>query len=295
MPRPYDSPWVNRICCVYAVMLGAYPRAFRIEFGEEMQQVFRDRCRAAAATHHLLHFAGLMLWDWLRSSVRERLGAPRSLGIGGAPGLIKGWWLLALCGIIDAVHAGINLLMIPLYGRPVIFLRSLSDAVWDMGLLALLAGAFAIAAGLWSAGRGYSWLLSLHGLALAAYGAIAVSPLIKGPLGFRPVSLLFTAMAACLGAFALEIARAHRHLNGERWFPIATGVASIAYACSFIMVGFLGIIRLEPPIFWSWISSYFVLCTIVLLWLAFRAHRLDVRYSGPTGPLSPAPIPTHTH
>src|SRR5580704_9027223 len=51
-----------------------------------------------------------------------------------------------------------------------------------------------------------------------------------------------------------------------------TDGAGIAFACSFIMVGFLEIIRLEPPIFWSWISSYFVLCTIVLLWLAFRAH-----------------------
>jgi hypothetical protein len=49
------------------------------------------------------------------------------------------------------------------------------------------------------------------------------------------------------------------------------------------LVGLLGIIRLEPPIFWTWMSSYFVLCTIVLLWLAFRAHSLGVRHSGQTG------------
>ena len=48
MPRPYDPVWVNRLCCVYAFMLGAYPKSFRIQFGDHMQQVFRDRCRAAA-------------------------------------------------------------------------------------------------------------------------------------------------------------------------------------------------------------------------------------------------------
>ena len=294
MPRSYDPAWVNRICCVYAVMLGAYPKAFRVEFGKEMQQVFRDRCRAAAATDHLLLFAGLMFWDWLRSSVRERLGAPRSVGIGGAPGLIKGWWLLVLCGIIDAMHASINLLMIPLYTRPVIFLRFPSDAAWDMGLLALSAGACAIAAGLWSAGREHSWLLSLHGLALAAYGAIVVFPLIKGPLSFKPVSLLLTAMAASLGAFAVETARAHWRITRERWFPVAAGAASIAFAFSFIVVGFLRMIRLEPPIFWGWMSSYFVLCAMFMLWLAFRAHSRAVRQSGQAGPFSPsAPIPTH--
>jgi uncharacterized membrane protein HdeD (DUF308 family) len=275
-------------------MLGAYPKAFRIEFGKEMQQVFRDRCRASAATHHLLGFAGLMLWDWLLSSVRERFGTPQSLGIG-APGrgLIKGWWLLALCGIIDAMHASINLLIIPLYMRPVIFLRSLSDAVWDMGLLALAAGACAIAAGLWSAGKEHSWLLSLHGLALAVYGAVIISFLGKGTLSFRPLSLLLTAMAASLGAFALKTARAQRRITRERWFPVAAGAASIAFAFSFTVVGFLRMIRLENTLLWSWMSSYFVLCAMFMLWLAFRVHSRGVRQSGQTGPLSPAPIPTH--
>ena len=94
--------------------------------------------------------------------------------------LSKAWWLLALCGILDAMHAAINLLMMNL---PLIFrsFGSPSVAVRDMGLLALSAGACAIAAALWSAGKDHSWLLSLHGLALAAFGAILFSPP-KGPL-----------------------------------------------------------------------------------------------------------------
>lgn len=209
--------------------------------------------------------------------------------------LSKAWWLLALCGILDAMHASINALMMNL---PLIFrgFGSPSDAVWDMGLLALSAGACAILAVLWSAGKDHSWLLSLHGLALAAFGAIAVSPLVKGPLGFRPVSLLFTVMAASIAAFALKTARAQQRRIREGWFLIAAGTTSIAFAVSFIVVGFVRIIpRLEPPVFFSWMSSDFALCAVFMLWLAFRAHSRGVRQSGQTGPFSPAPIPTHTH
>lgn len=205
----------------------------------------------------------------------------------------KTWWLLAVCGMLDAMHAVINLMMIE---RPLIFrgFGSPSNAVWDMGLLALSAGACAILAGVWSAGKDHSWLLSLHGLALAAFGAIIFFPLVKGLLSFRPVSLLFTVMAASLGALGLVSAGEQRRNTRGRWFPIAAGAASIAFAFSFIVVGFLGIIRrLEPPIFFSWLSSYFILCAMFMLWLAFRGHSQNVRQSGQTGPLSPAPIPTH--
>jgi hypothetical protein len=42
-------------------------------------------------------------------------------------------------------------------------------------------------------------------------------------------------------------------------------------------------------------SSYFAHCAVFMLWLAFRAHSRGVGQSGQTGPLSPAPTPTHTH
>ena len=188
--------------------------------------------------------------------------------------LSKAWWLLALCGIFDAMHASINLLMMNLPLTHRVFGSDLI-AVQDMGLLALAAGACSIAAGLWSGG----WLLSLHGLALGAFGAIAVSPLVRGPLSFRPVSLLFTVMAASIGVFALETARTQPRGSKGRYFLIAAGATSIGFAFSFIAVGFY--FHLEPQTFFVWMSSYFVLCAVVMLWLAFA---LDGHASDQFGP-----------
>lgn len=41
-------------------MLCAYPEAFRIQFGREMQQVFRETWRAAVTDNELLHFIPLV-------------------------------------------------------------------------------------------------------------------------------------------------------------------------------------------------------------------------------------------
>jgi uncharacterized membrane protein HdeD (DUF308 family) len=207
--------------------------------------------------------------------------------------LSKTWWLLALCGILDAMHASINLLMMK---QPLIYriFGSDSSAVQDMGLLALAAGAFAIAAGLWSAGKDHSWLLSLHGLALGAFGLIIVSPLVKGgSLSFRPVSLLFAAMTASIGAFALEAARTQRRGSRGRWFLVAAGAVSISFAFSFIGVGFF--FRLEPQIFFIWMSSCFVFCAAFMLWLAFCLHSRAIGQSDQMGSLSPLPSPRHAH
>ena len=73
-----------------------------------------------------------------------------------------------------------------------------------MGIVALVTGICAIGAGLWSVGKDNSWLLSLHGLALGAFGVITIFPVVRGPLSFRPVSLLFALMAASIGAFAFK-------------------------------------------------------------------------------------------
>ena len=208
--------------------------------------------------------------------------------------LSKAWWLLALCGILDAMHASINLLMMKLPLTYRIFGSNLS-AVRDMGLLALAAGACTIAAGLWSGGKDQSWLLSLHGLTLGAFGVIIVSPLVRGPLSFRPVSLLFTVMAVSLGAFALGTAQTQRRGGTERWFLLTVGAASIGFAFSFIAVGF-HLVRLEPPnAYFIWMSSYFGLCALFMLWLAFRVHSRDFSQSGQTEPLSPLPSPRHAH
>ena len=164
-----------------------------------------------------------------------------------------------------------------------------------MGILALVTGMCAIGAGLWSAGKDNSWLLSLHGLALGAFGVIAVSLLVRGPLSFRPVSLLLTVMSASIGAFALKTAQMRPRGARERWFLMAAGAVSICFAFSFIVVGFR-LIRLEPPqAFFIWMSSYFVFCAIFMLWLGFRVRSSSLSPAGQIGPLSPLPNPRPAH
>src|SRR6185503_14104489 len=54
----------------------AYPRDFRLRYGAEMQQFFRDRCRelarARSGTGVWLRFGLRNLVDWIVSTVRER-------------------------------------------------------------------------------------------------------------------------------------------------------------------------------------------------------------------------------
>ncbi len=62
------------LCRIYAALLYAYPREFRLEYGAAMQQVFRDRCRAAARTEGalgVLRFAFHTAADWVSTAVRE--------------------------------------------------------------------------------------------------------------------------------------------------------------------------------------------------------------------------------
>jgi len=176
--------------------------------------------------------------------------------------LAKTWWLLALCGVLDAMHAAMNLLMLNPDASLSLRKFALLDAVWDMGMLALAAGACAIAAGLWSSGRNNSWLLSLHGLALGAFGLIGLSPLVRGPLSFRPVSLLFVVMAVSIGAFALGTAQTLRSGAPQRRFLNLAGAASIGFGLSFLAVGFDWVRRGPPHFFWIWMSSYFGFCAI---------------------------------
>lgn len=206
--------------------------------------------------------------------------------------LTKTWWLLALCGILDAVQAGLNLLMLSPDGSLSLRGFALPGAVWNMGILVLAAAACAIVVGLWSAGRDYSWLLSLHGLALGGFGLIAISPLVKGPLSFRPVSLLFVVMTLSLAAFSLGTAQNPRSGAPQRWYLALASAAWSAFACSFFAVGF-GWVRLGRHAYWVWMASYFAFCAIFMLGLAVRVQGHNRSPSGHREALPPLPRPRH--
>lgn len=170
------------------------------------------------------------------------------------------WWLLVLCGALNLANAAMHILVANPQGALAVRRFALAESVFEISVLALAAGVCAIAAGLWSAGKNHSWLLVLHGLGIAGFGLLGVSPLVKGPLSFQPVSLLFVLSAVALGAFAWRAARA----------PVA-GALGIALAISFVAVGF-GAIRLEPAPWWIWMGSYFVYCAAFMVWAGLRMH-----------------------
>ena len=80
-----DSTSVRALCGLYRAMLYAYPREFRLRYGAEMEQFFRDRCRelvhANSGSGVWLRFGLRNLADWIVSAVRERRAARKSSGI----------------------------------------------------------------------------------------------------------------------------------------------------------------------------------------------------------------------
>ena len=70
-----QSGMIDSFCRIYSAMLYAYPHDFRRQYGKEMRQVFRDRCRDAARKPGLLPmlwFAAHLATDWVTTTVRER-------------------------------------------------------------------------------------------------------------------------------------------------------------------------------------------------------------------------------
>jgi hypothetical protein len=63
---------LNISCRIYRLLLLAYPRKFRQEFGGEMHQVFRDCYRDEAGSGSLIRFWLRTLVDLVLSAARER-------------------------------------------------------------------------------------------------------------------------------------------------------------------------------------------------------------------------------
>lgn len=192
--------------------------------------------------------------------------------------LARNWWLLALCGVLDAIISVIYLIMREADG-PLTF-HAWNSTIVFLGRLAMAAGACAIAAGIWRSAKGKSWLLPLNGLALIALGAI--SQLTRYPISFRAVALLVAAMAVSIGILELETARILRrrsHLAGE-WFLGLAGAASLAFAAAFVALA-LRWIKFDtgshPDLLW--LGSYFGFSAICMLGLAQRLHGIDEQLS----------------
>jgi hypothetical protein len=210
--------------------------------------------------------------------------------------LSKNWWLLALCGILDAVISAICVLMYDTGPDGPLTAHEWRVTGVFLSRLALGAGICTIAAGIWSSGRGKSWLLVLNGVAFSSYGLI---PIVwrGGPLNFVLFARLIVVMALSIGILELVTARTlwRQHHIADGGFLGLAGVASFGFAVAFLALGF-GWIQLErrpfhPSVF-LWLVFYFGFSAICMLWLGLRSGPFQ---SGQreTLPLLGNPKPAH--
>lgn len=186
----------------------------------------------------------------------------------------KNLWLLALCGVLEAMLAIMNFLMMDPGDSPILRILSAKDVMVDMCLLALAAGVCSVVAAIWNTREARFWLLFLHGLALSAYGLVPL--LWKGPLMLRPYfALLLMLMAACVGIFALVTAMSVRHHVADKWFLGVAGAASAGFALAFFALDFNWITFDQPGSSFILMGSYFAFSAACLLGLALRLGGLQ--------------------
>lgn len=185
---------------------------------------------------------------------------------------VKSWWLLALCGVLDALYCALSFFAQSTDGGVVLRELAYRDTVVQLGMLALAAGACTIAAGIMTSGIGKSWLLVLNGLACSVLGLIVT--FWTGRLAFRTVALVMIVMALSAGIYELANARTLRGRVAGRWLLNALGIASIGFAVAFLALAFKWI-NLEPgspaqSLFW--LGAYFGCSAIGMLRLALRSQ-----------------------
>jgi signal peptidase I len=86
-----DSSLIRGLCGVYAAMLYAYPREFRLQYGGEMQRAFRDLARRN--TQSWFRFGLRNLADWIVSTMRERRASRQASG---TRKLVQEWAVMLL-------------------------------------------------------------------------------------------------------------------------------------------------------------------------------------------------------
>lgn len=245
-----------------------YPKWWRDRYGAEFDALLEDAGANARTAFNVCSGAFLMrLRTW------NTIGLYHDREVRLIQTLSKNWWLLALCGVVDAIISVIYLIMQDTNG-PLTF-HAWSGTVVSLGKLMLAAGACMIAAGIWRSAKGKCWLLVLNGLALSALGLIHFFTRFR--ISFRTIALLIILMAMSIGILELVTARTlrrQRHV-ADGWFLGLAGVASVGFALMFFALGFRWI-RLDPGSHLDllWLGSYFGFSAICMLGLALRLHSL---------------------
>jgi uncharacterized membrane protein HdeD (DUF308 family) len=193
--------------------------------------------------------------------------------------LMKNWWLLALCALLDAMYAVLNFFMQRPDGSLMLREFVQRGTVVQMGMLALAAGACTIAAGIWSSSTGRSWLLVLNGLACSTLGMILT--FWKGPLAFRTVALLIVVMAISIGVYELASARTWRPHLANEWLFGAAGAGSVGFALAFLAFVFrwIPLDPGSPAQTLHWLGAYFGFTAVCMLGLALHLRRQGLSHA----------------
>jgi uncharacterized membrane protein HdeD (DUF308 family) len=189
--------------------------------------------------------------------------------------VVKSWWLLALCGVLDALFAVLIVLMGNSDGSPN-FMHG-RNAITPLGLLALAAGVCTIAASVWRSRKDNSWLLVLNGLATSSLGILVALGATR-PITFRTIALVIVIMAMSIGLYELATARTLRGHLIDEWLLGAAGVVSFGFAVVFLAF-VLRWIKLDPSPSaqtFNWLGSYFGFTAICMVGLALRLDGLRV-------------------
>ena len=115
-PSGVTSGVISTFCRIYSVLLYAYPRDFRLQYGIAMQQVFRDRCRDAMRTPGrlpMLRVAIHLAADWLRTTVRERAAAVWSAGRKQTPRTFVTEWAVTIAIYLFATTTLVQAYVVP--------------------------------------------------------------------------------------------------------------------------------------------------------------------------------------
>jgi uncharacterized membrane protein HdeD (DUF308 family) len=209
--------------------------------------------------------------------------------------LTRNWWLLALCGVFEAIASVVYFIMGNQDG-PLTFL-GWHGAVALLGKVTLAAGACTIAAGVWRSKEGTGWLLVPNGLALGAFGLICLV-FVRYGISFRTIALLIILMAVSLGILEFLAARRlrRRHHAADGWFLDVAGAASIGFASAFFALGFHWV-KIEPGSHsdFGWLGAYFCFSAICKFGLGWRLHSRGLSQPGLTAALPPLGNPRPAH
>jgi len=248
---------------LYRFLIVLHPPGFRRRFEDEMVLNFDETVASRQSTTSLFGDALVSLFRrWLLRRPGQITGSfPLQAGT---------WWLLALCGFLDAIYTGTILFMQGPDGYWTLRTEvNSSSTLLLMGLLALAAGVVTLAAGFWSSRNHESWLVVLNGLACGAFGLTFFAE----SIGFSTFAYLISLMALSIGIYELATARTLRRRPMDKWFLGAAGVVSVGFALAFLSF-ICGFIKLEPrPLSdFVWVGSYFGFSAICMLGLSLRLH-----------------------